>query len=197
PPRSPRDMTFGCPPRPPRSPLAWANNISTTGHPSLGLSDCTGYLATFPDTTRPSMKPRFWRQWHRWIGFPAAIFLIFAAFTGVGVAITEFFGEEEQLREATRNLVSPVTDASPPDAWSAPIARAMATAARMSPNSPVDKIEVQFKGPAPTVTVFTGKPKGGEDRKLVFSATSGELVSNETYADKPFIYRLHSGEAFG
>jgi uncharacterized iron-regulated membrane protein len=143
------------------------------------------------------MKPRFWRQWHRWIGFPSAIFLIFAAFTGVGVAITEFFGEEEQLREATRNLVSPVTDTSPQDAWSAPIARAMATAARMSPNSPVDKIEVQFKGSAPTVTVFTGKPTGGEDRKLVFRATSGELVSNETYADKPFLYRLHSGEAFG
>jgi uncharacterized iron-regulated membrane protein len=143
------------------------------------------------------MKPRFWRKWHRWIGFPAAIFLIFAATTGVLVAITEFFGEEERLREATRDLVSPVTDVSPSDAWSAPIARSLAATARVSPDAPIDKIEVQFKGPAPTVTIFTGKPGGGEDRKLVFNANSGELLSNETYADKPFLYRLHSGEAFG
>jgi hypothetical protein len=53
------------------------------------------------------MRARFWRKWHRWIGFPAAIFLVFAAVTGVLVAVTEFFGEEERLREATRNLVGP------------------------------------------------------------------------------------------
>lgn len=143
------------------------------------------------------MKVRFWRQWHRWIGFPSALFLIFAASTGVIVAFTEFFGEEEQLREATRNLVSPVTVASLQAAWSEPIARAIASATRISSNAPIDKITVQFKGPAPTVTLFTGRPGGGEDRKLVFNATSGDLVANETYADKPFIYRLHSGEAFG
>ena len=50
----------------------------------------------------------FWRRWHRWIGWAATVFMLFAAFTGVGVAITEFFGEEEALREATRDLVSPV-----------------------------------------------------------------------------------------
>jgi len=143
------------------------------------------------------LNRRTWRQWHRWIGFPAAIFLIFAAVTGVLVAITEFFGEEERLREATRGLVSPVTVASGPDAWSAPIARALAGAARVSPNAPIDRITVQLKGPAPTVMLFTGLPRGGEDRKLVFSATSGALVSNGSYADKPFLYRLHSGEAFG
>jgi hypothetical protein len=32
------------------------------------------------------------------------------------------------------------------------------------------------------VTVFTGKPTGGEDRKLVFSATTGALVANEVSA---------------
>ena len=143
------------------------------------------------------MKPRSWRQLHRWVGFPASIFLLFAAITGVLVAITEFFGEEEALREATRNLVSPVTVASPTDAWSAPIARAITGAAGVVPNAPIDKIEMQFKGPSPTVTIFAGKPSGGEDRKLVFNANSGALVANETYADKPFLYRLHSGEAFG
>jgi uncharacterized iron-regulated membrane protein len=137
------------------------------------------------------------RQWHRWIGFPAALFLIFAAVTGVAVAITEFFGEEERLREATRDLVSPVSVTSPPEAWMVPISRAVASAAREAPNAPVDRITIQLKGPTPTVAIFTGKPAGGEDRKLVFDANTGALVSSESYADKPFLYRLHSGEAFG
>ena len=143
------------------------------------------------------MNPRSWRQWHRWIGFPASIFLVFAATTGILVAATEFWGEDETLREATRNLVSPVTIASPAEAWSGPIAKAIAGAATIAPNAPIDKIQTQFKGESPTVTIFTGKPGGGEDRKLVFSAKSGALLKNETYADKPFLYRLHSGEAFG
>ena len=35
----------------------------------------------------------FWRKWHRWIGFPAAIFLLFASCTGAILAFTEFFGD--------------------------------------------------------------------------------------------------------
>jgi uncharacterized iron-regulated membrane protein len=143
------------------------------------------------------MNPLFWRRWHRWIGFPAVIFLLFAAITGILVAGTEFFGEEEALREATRDLVSPVTLQSPPAVWSEPIARALATAAAQRGNAPMDKIIVEFKGEHPRVSVFTGKPAGGEDRKLVVDARSGALLSSETYADKPFLYRLHSGEAFG
>ena len=51
--------------------------------------------------------------------------------------------------------------------------------------------------PAGTVTVFTGKPSGGEDRKFVVDARTGAVLSSESYADKPLLYRLHSGEAFG
>jgi uncharacterized iron-regulated membrane protein len=143
------------------------------------------------------MNVRFWRKWHRWIGFPAAVFLLFAAVTGFLVAFTEFFGADEALREATRALISPVTVSSPAAAWSDPITKAVAAAAQMSAKSPIDRIETQFKGPQPTVTLYTGKPTGGEDRKLVFNANTGALVANEVYADKPFLYRLHSGEAFG
>jgi uncharacterized iron-regulated membrane protein len=143
------------------------------------------------------MNLAFWRKWHRWIAFPASIFLLWAGSTGVMVAFTEFFGEEEALREATRDQVSPVTVSSPQSAWADPIARAIAATAARSAGAPIDKIEIQFKGPQPTVTLFTGKPSGGEDRKLVVDAKTGSLVSDETYADKPFLYRLHSGEAFG
>jgi uncharacterized iron-regulated membrane protein len=144
-----------------------------------------------------TLDTRFWRKWHRWIGFPAALFLLFAAVTGFLVAFTEFFGEEEALRERTRDLVSPVTLASPQNAWSDPISKAIATAAATAPGAPIDKITVQFKGDAPTVSVYTGKPGGGEDRKFVLDARTGALLESKDYKDKPFLTRLHSGEAFG
>jgi len=143
------------------------------------------------------MNTAFWRRWHRWIGFPAALFLLFAATTGFVVAATEFFGEAEALREATRDLTSPVSTASPADAWSEPIARAMAAAGQRAARAPIDRITVQFKGEQPTVTVFLGKPGGGEDRLFVFDAKSGALVKEDAYADKPLINRVHSGEWFG
>ncbi len=117
------------------------------------------------------MKPAFWRKWHRWIGFPAALFLLFASLTGLLVAFTEFFGEEEALREATRDLVSPVSTGSPQSAWAEPIAKALATAQSRAAGAPIDKITVQFKGEQPTVTVFLGKPTGGEDKLFVVDAT--------------------------
>jgi len=144
------------------------------------------------------LSPRVWRRWHRWVGFPAALFLVFAATTGFLVAFTEFFGEEEALREATRDLVSPVTVSSPAAAYADPVGRALAAAVQSgATNAPIDKIELQFKGNQPTVTLFLGKPGGGEDRKLVVDAKTGAVLKTETYADKPFLYRLHSGEAFG
>jgi uncharacterized iron-regulated membrane protein len=142
-------------------------------------------------------SPRFLRRWHRWIGVPAAIFLLFASTTGILVAFTEFFGEEEALREATRDMVSPVTLDSPQSSWTDPIAAAFATAARQAGGAPVDKVVLQLKGPQPTVDIFLGKPGGGEDRRLVIDARTGELLKVASYVDKPFLYRLHSGEAFG
>ena len=65
-----------------------------------------------------------WRKWHRWIAFPASIFLAWVAATGAILAFTEFFGEEEALRERTRDLVSPVTVQSPPATWEGPLTRA-------------------------------------------------------------------------
>jgi uncharacterized iron-regulated membrane protein len=143
------------------------------------------------------MNTAFWRRWHRWIGFPAALFLLFAATTGFIVATTEFFGEAEALREATRDLTSPLSTASPSAAWSAPIAKAMASAQQRAPGAPIDRITAQFKGQQPTVTVYLGKPGGGEDRLFVFDANSGALIREDAYADKPLINRIHSGEWFG
>ena len=143
------------------------------------------------------MTVSFWRKWHRWIGFPAALFLLFVSCTGAILAFTEFFGEAEAVREATRLLVSPVNATSPPQSWSDPITRAVATVSAAAGAAPIDKITIQFKGNQPSVTIFTGKTTGGEDRQFVVDARTGALVKIEAYADKPFLNRLHSGEAFG
>jgi uncharacterized iron-regulated membrane protein len=143
------------------------------------------------------MTPAFWRKWHRWLAFPATLFLLFAAVTGVITAMTEFFGAEEALREATRDIVSPVRTDSAAATWQQPLERAVARAAAVAPGAPIDRIQIQFKGPQPTVDVFLGKPGGGEDRWLVIDAGSGGLLRTDGYVDKPLIHRIHSGEAFG
>ena len=140
---------------------------------------------------------KFLRQWHRWLGFPASIFLLFAAVTGIILAATEFFGEEEALREKTRSLISSVTTQSPAADLAAALARAQASVAAQAPGAPVDKILWQFKGETPTIVFFLGKPKGGEDRKITVDARTGSILRTEDYVDKPFLVRLHSGEAFG
>ncbi|MCU0647393.1 MAG: PepSY domain-containing protein [Gemmatimonadaceae bacterium] len=141
--------------------------------------------------------PAAWRQWHRWIGAPAALFLVFASATGVLVAGTEFFGADEAAREANRKLISTVTTASAPASWSAPVTAAFAEAATRAPNAPVDKVTIEFKGVAPVIAIYTGKPTGGEDQKLLFNATTGAYLATESYRDKPLIHRIHSGEFFG
>ena len=155
------------------------------------------------------MSPNFWRQWHRWIALPATLVVLFVAVTGVLVAGTEFFGAEEALREATRDLVSPVKLGAPFTDWSGQLDAARrgqtpsergqtpSAAAAQVPGAPVDKITMQFKGETPTITIFTGKPTGGEDRRLVVEAKTGRVTEITSYADKPLIHRVHSGEAFG
>src|SRR5216110_2105829 len=135
------------------------------------------------------MDVAFWRRWHRWIGFPAVLFLLFAATTGMLVAFNEFFGEAEAIREATRDLVSPISTTAPDSQWAPAISRALATVTTKAGSLPIDKIELQPKGDHPTITVFSGKPTGGEDRKFVVDARSGALLSIEAYADKPFLTR--------
>jgi uncharacterized iron-regulated membrane protein len=143
------------------------------------------------------MNQAWWRKWHRWLGFVAAPFLAYAAITGFLLAVNEFFGEEEARRESLREVVSSVKLPADETVWSGPMAKAMATVAKRFPGSPVDKVTIEFKGERPIVTVYTGKPEGGEDRKFILDGHTGELLRTEEYEDKPFLVRVHSGEAWG
>ena len=138
-----------------------------------------------------------WRKWHRWIGLVAAPFLLFAALTGVFAGIAEMTSEDEEAREKARERVSEVKLPAAPGAVSDPMTKALSAAATKADGAPVDKVQVDFKSDPPTVTVYLGRPTGGEDRALVYNARTGELLKEVDYVDKPFITRLHSGEAFG
>lgn len=94
-------------------------------------------------------KVRTFGRWHRWIGAAASVFLLWAALTGTTVAFTEFFGEEERLREANRDLVSPVEVDAQASAWQAPLQRALQAVAAEAPGAPMDKLAIEFKGAAP------------------------------------------------
>ncbi|MFO0847522.1 MAG: PepSY-associated TM helix domain-containing protein [Gemmataceae bacterium] len=143
------------------------------------------------------MSQPFWRRWHRWVGAVAAPFLVFVSVTGVALACVEWFGEDEERRERLREQVSPVKLPADPTGWSGPAAKALAAVAAQAPGAPVDKLTIEFKGEPPTVTVYLGKPGGGEDRKFVCDAATGAVLRVERYEDKPFLVRLHSGEAVG
>lgn len=143
------------------------------------------------------MNVAFWRKWHRWIAWPAALFLFWAAVTGVAVAITEKFGAAEIAREAARDEVSATKLGVPSDSLLRAIGMALAEAQKVAPGAPLDRIEVEFKGISPAINVYTGKPEGGEDRKLVMDLQTGAPRRVESYVDKPFLNRLHSGEAIG
>ena len=138
-----------------------------------------------------------WRKWHRWIGIVSAPFVLFAAVTGVIAAVAESFGEDEEAREAARDRISPVKLPTPAVVATDPLTQALTGAAERAPGAPVDRVVVDFKTEPPTVTISLGKPTGGEDRKLVFDARTGAYLRDERYEDKPFLVRLHSGEAFG
>lgn len=141
------------------------------------------------------MRQQPWRKLHRWIGFTAAPFLLFAAITGIAAGIAEMTSEDEAAREAARDRVSEVRLPVSPAAVADPVAKALANA--RADGAPVDKVTVDFKADPSTVTLYLGKPTGREDRKLVFDARTGDLLREEGYEDKPFLTRLHSGEAFG
>ncbi|HEV3385836.1 MAG TPA: PepSY-associated TM helix domain-containing protein [Gemmata sp.] len=138
-----------------------------------------------------------WRKWHRWIGFAAMPFLLFAAMTGVVAGSVEMLSEDEEAREKARERESDVKLPPAAEKWSEPMAKAFAGAGERARGAPIDRVTLDFKTEPPCVTIYLGKPGGGEDKKLVFNASSGEFLREEVYVDKPFLVRLHSGEAFG
>ncbi len=137
------------------------------------------------------------RKIHRWLGVPAAIFLLLASFTGVWLECVRFFGAEETERERIRDLTSGVTAQSVGAEFGASFDKARAAAAARAGAQPLDKMVWQLKGDAPTITFFFGPQGQQAGRRIAVHARTGEVLGVEDYAEDSFILRLHSGEAFG
>ena len=144
-----------------------------------------------------NMSQAGWRKWHRWSGFAAMPFILFAAITGVVAGTVEILSEDEEAREKARERESAVKLPAASEAWSEPLAKAFAGASERAKGSPIDRVTIDYKTEPPSVTLYLGKAGGGEDKKLVFDAQTGNFLREEVYVDKPFLVRLHSGEAFG
>ena len=137
------------------------------------------------------------RKIHRWLGVPAALFLLLASFTGVWLECVRFFGAEETAREGIRDLTSGITAQSVGAAFGESFDKARAAAAAQAGSQPLDKMVWQLKGDAPTITFFFG-PQGQQvGRRIAVHAHTGEVLGVEDYAEDSLILRLHSGEAFG
>ena len=137
------------------------------------------------------------RKIHRWLGVPAAIFLLLASFTGVWLECVHFFGAEEAERERIRDLTSGVTAQSVGAEFGASFDKARAAAAARAGAQPLDKMVWQLKGDAPTITFFFGPQGQQAGRRIAVHARTGEVLGVEDYAEDSFILRLHSGEVFG
>jgi hypothetical protein len=137
------------------------------------------------------------RKIHRWLGVPAALFLLLASFTGVWLECVRFFGAEETERERIRDLTSGITAQSVGAEFGASFDKARAAAAAQAGSQPLDKMVWQLKGDAPTITFFFGPQGEQAGRRIAVHAHKGEVLGVEDYAEDSLILRLHSGEAFG
>lgn len=137
------------------------------------------------------------RKIHRWLGVPAALFLLLASFTGVWLECDRFFGAEETERERVRDLVSSVTADSVGVEFGTGFEKARAVAAARAGAQPLDKLAWQLKGDAPSITFFFGPQGQQAGRRITVHARTGEVIGVEDYAEDSLILRLHSGEAFG
>ncbi len=151
-----------------------------------------------PSDDAPNSKRRMnMRKIHRWVGLPAAIFLVVTSITGVWLECVKFFGAEEGERERIRDMVSPVTAATVGGDFAAGFEKGRITAASRGGSQPLEKMLWQLKGETPAITFFFGPEGQRAGRRIVVNARTGAMLNEEPYDEDSFILKLHSGEALG
>ena len=157
------------------------------------MSDLTP-TRNLPENPKPKINMR---KLHRWLGLPAALFLVLTSITGVWLECVKFFGAEEAERERIRDMVSPVTAATMGTEFGGDFEKVRVAAAARAGNQPLDKLVWQLKGDAPAVTFYFGPQGQQAGRRIVVNARTAEVLREEGYDEDSFILKLHSGEALG
>ncbi|MCX5659619.1 MAG: PepSY-associated TM helix domain-containing protein [Planctomycetota bacterium] len=133
------------------------------------------------------------RNWHRWVGLPAALFLIAVASTGVLLQFQQIFGEEEAEKEKLSSLVSAYRIDSPLDGFAVKLERARTAVKSTAGDDRLDSVEIQLKGEPRFVFHTSGRAA----QRFVVHAESGAIIKVGPDEHESFLLRLHSGEVFG
>lgn len=134
------------------------------------------------------------RKWHSWIGVVTAVFFVITAFTGVWLECERFFGTDEALREALRDM-SATKRAG--DDFATELAKAQSALVDRAGDQLLDKVVIQLKGDAPSATFYLAKTKTAEGRQIEVNLNSATIMKESDYDDDSFILKLHSGEVWG
>lgn len=134
------------------------------------------------------------RVWHRWVGFPSAVVLVFIALTGVGLQIEQMLVPPQPGHGPSR-----VSSKStlPADAdLSAMVVRAARSARQHNPHLAPERIELAFTGAAGKATVGALAPFGPH---ITIDPATGAVIPEALpgFDLHLFLLDLHAGFEFG
>jgi uncharacterized iron-regulated membrane protein len=131
------------------------------------------------------------RKIHRWTSFPLILFVFAVTITGIYLQWVEIVAATSSSSQAPLERTAPDSGEV-----SAAVTRAMQAAEEAQPGFPLQKIEISFRGDAPTTILSTNQRIGP-------SVTVDGLTGDTTYVERPprnlrtIFILLHSGKFFG
>lgn len=134
------------------------------------------------------------RNWHRWIGLGAALFLLSVSTTGVLLQLNQFFADDEETNEKLGALESNFNFESSYSQFGPTLERSFGKLKETQGNQKVSKIDIQLKGEHPLLTVYT---EGPSPKKITLGQTNDSAEKIEDYEGESFLLRLHTGEILG
>ena len=137
--------------------------------------------------------PMINRKIHRWLSVIGIVFFLSVAATGIWLQIEAIFGEDEAVREAMAEIVSPASLSAPLPSNAASLDKARTVVLARYGNRPVASIDWVIKAPVPTYVFHLD---GTEPVKVSVDAATASIIKSEPDGED-WVVRLHTGEILG
>ena len=137
--------------------------------------------------------PMINRKIHRWLSVIGIVFFLSVAATGIWLQIEAIFGEDEAVREAMAEIVSPASLSAPLPSNAASLDRARTAIFARYGNRPVASIDWVIKAPVPAYVFHLD---GAEPIKVTVNTATAAMIKSEPDGED-WVVRLHTGEIFG